>query len=234
MHHLIEAPLALAAGTLTILSPCVLPMLPILLGSSVAGRSANSETRRQKSVVTNPAIASTENLADGKNGQQTTASVGARPIFVLAGFVLAFCSLGMLLALVSEAATWTHEAVRNAALAILLVSGLMRIWPNGYDALMAHIDLSFPVIAKPAGPGNGGGFLLGVSLGAIWTPCAVPVLAIAYGGQLAVVRLRRWSTNGQRIQQLFGVAAVLAALTLYFHYDITITSWLLSSPTSQG
>jgi len=205
-------------------------------------------------------------LADGKNGQQTTASVGARPIFVLAGFVLAFCSLGMLLALVSEAATWTHEAVRNAALAILLVSGLMRIWPNGYDALMAHIDLSFPVIAKPAGPGNGGGFLLGVSLGAIWTPCAgpvlasilalvaqahdlswaalllalyaagaaVPMLAIAYGGQLAVVRLRRWSTNGQRIQQLFGVAAVLAALTLYFHYDITITSWLLSSPTSQG
>ena len=35
MHNLIETPLALLAGLLTIASPCILPVMPILLGSSV-------------------------------------------------------------------------------------------------------------------------------------------------------------------------------------------------------
>lgn len=271
MHHLIEAPLAIAAGTLTILSPCVLPMLPILLGSRVAGRMADAVASTAAhfaatsgaNAAASRATTQAAPLAGATLTRRTTASVGARPVFVLAGFVSAFCALGMLLAVVSEAATWTHEAVRDAALAALLVSGLMRIWPHAYDALLARTGLSFAGAGQPAVPGNGGGFLLGISLGAIWTPCAgpvlasilalvaqahdlgwaalllalfavgaaVPMLAVAYGGQLAVGRLRHWSIHGQRVQQLFGVAAVLAALALYFNYDATITAWLLSSPT---
>src|SRR5260370_18381730 len=35
MHNLLETPLALLAGLLTIASPCILPVMPILLGTSV-------------------------------------------------------------------------------------------------------------------------------------------------------------------------------------------------------
>lgn len=233
MHDLIEAPLALAAGTLTILSPCVLPMLPILLGTS-AGRPA-----------------------------------GARPIFVLGGFVLTFCALGMLLAFASSAATVTHETLRTAAIAALLVTGLMRIWPRPYEWLIARIANPFQRFTRPGAPTaptNAGSFLLGISLGAVWTPCAgpvlasilalvaqaqdvgwaaslltlyaigaaVPMLAVAYGGQLAVGRLRHFSLHGQRIQQLFGVLVVMTALAIYFQYDVLFSSWLLSATPLKG
>ncbi|GGC64236.1 cytochrome c biogenesis CcdA family protein [Undibacterium terreum] len=233
MHNLIEAPLALAAGILTIMSPCVLPMLPILLGTS-AGRPA-----------------------------------GARPVFVLAGFVAAFCALGMLLAFASNFATFTHEALRTVAIVALLLSGLMRIWPRPYDLLIAKIGNPFERFSKPgseAAPSNAGGFFLGISLGAVWTPCAgpvlasilalvaqaqdvgwaasllvlyavgaaVPMLAVAYGGQLVTGRLRYLSINGHRIQQLFGVLVVLTAVAIYFQYDVLFSSWLLSSHSLKG
>jgi len=35
VHNIIETPLALLAGLLTIASPCILPVMPILLGTSV-------------------------------------------------------------------------------------------------------------------------------------------------------------------------------------------------------
>ena len=37
MNNLIELPLATLAGVLTIASPCVLPILPIVLGSTLQG-----------------------------------------------------------------------------------------------------------------------------------------------------------------------------------------------------
>ncbi len=228
MHSLIEAPLALAAGTLTILSPCILPMLPILLGTS-AGHASR-----------------------------------ARPVFVLGGFVVAFSALGMLLAFASSAAGLTHATLRTAAIAALLVCGLMRIWPRPYEWLIAKIAHPFQRSTRPAAPAaptNVGGFLLGLTLGAVWTPCAGPVLAsilalvaqaqdlgwaavllalyaigaavpmltLAYAGQLASGRLRYVAVHGQRLQQLFGVLLVLTALAIYFQYDVLFSSWLLSS-----
>jgi cytochrome c-type biogenesis protein len=233
MYNLLQAPLALAAGTLTILSPCVLPMLPILLGTG-AGRPS-----------------------------------GTRPVFVLAGFVTAFCALGMLLALASSAATFTSEAVRTAAIAALLISGLLRIWPRAYEWLTSRIDNPFQRClgaGAPAAPGKAGGFLLGVSLGAVWTPCAgpvlasilalvaqahdigwsamllalyalgaaVPMLAVAYGGQFATSRLRVLSSRSHRVQQLFGLLVALTAIAIYFHLDVQFTSWLLSTSQSKG
>lgn len=228
MQNLIEAPLALAAGVLTILSPCVLPMLPILLGTTARGSSR------------------------------------ARPLFVLGGFVSAFSALGMLLAFATSAANFTHETLRTAAIAALLVCGLMRIWPRPYEWLITRIGQPFQRItssAAPAAPTNVGGFLLGLSLGAVWTPCAgpvlasilalvaqaqdlgwaafllvlyaigaaVPMLAVAYAGQLATGRLRYFVLHGQYLQQLFGALLVLTALAIYFQYDVLFSSWLLSS-----
>ena len=100
--------------------------------------------------------------------------------------------------------------------------------------------------------------MLGISLGAVWTPCAgpvlgsiltlvatepdnakaalllacysigaaLPMLAIAYGGQYASTRVRQLARHTHRLQQGFGVVIVGVALAMFFQLDGPITVWL--------
>lgn len=222
---LINTPIALLAGMLTIASPCVLPLLPVLLGTSLE-RPARW-----------------------------------RPLFVVSGFVLAFAGLGIALSLLSTLNASVHEAVRSTSIALLALFGLVRIWPQPYDRLIARIGGPLQQLAFSAGgtgSGNAGGFVLGLSLGAVWTPCAGPVLAsilvlaakaqnltqsstlllmfaigagipmlvIAYGGQAIAARVRGLSRYTQRLQQGFGVLLILTAAAIYFQYDILAYAWI--------
>lgn len=225
MHSLIDIPLALLAGVLTIASPCILPILPILLGTSVA---------------------------------QTSRS---RPLFIALGFVLTFASLGMLLSVVSSTAGLAQDALRNTGIALLALAGLMRLWPRPYDVLMARAGgllARLGAHGERAGAGNAGGFVLGMSLGAVWTPCAgpvlasilalvarsqdlgwsgllltfyaigagVPMLAIAYGGQFATSKVRQIARHTEGLQKGFGALVLLTALVFYFQYDVLAYAWL--------
>lgn len=237
MHNFIETPFALLAGLLTIASPCVLPVLPILLGSSVAS-----------------------------NGVAPNRS---RPLFIIAGFILSFSAFAMLLGAVSSTVHVAQEALRNTAIALLALSGLLRLWPRPYEWLVAHLQAPLQRMhgtnsVLPQAPkvhaGNSGGFVLGMSLGAVWTPCAgpvlasilvlvvkaqdlgwsallllmyaigasIPMLAILYGGQYISRHVRAVSRHTQRLQQLFGVLVVLTALAIYLQYDVLITVWFAS------
>lgn len=221
----IDPPIALLAGVSTIASPCVLPLLPVVLGSSVerAGR--------------------------------------LRPLFIVAGFVLAFAALGILLGLLSHASGRVQEAVRASSIVLLLLFGLARLWPRPYDRLMARLGGPLQRIAAlgdAGGAGNAGGFLLGVSLGAVWTPCAgpvlasilvlaaraqdighsslllllyaigagMPMLAIAYGGKVAVRRVGRIARHTPVLQRAFGVLLILTAIAIYFQYDVLAYAWI--------
>lgn len=222
MHNLLELPLALAAGVLTIASPCVLPMLPILLGVAVGGKDRT------------------------------------RPLFIVAGFIVAFASFAMLLGAVSSTVHVAQDVLRNTAIGLLALSGLLRIWPQPYDWVMARLPQfsSVPAVRE----GKGGAFVLGMSLGAVWTPCAgpvlaailalvvkaqdigwsatlltsyaigagVPMLAIIYGGQFMTGRVRAVSRHAHRIGQVFGVLVMLTALAIYLQYDIAAYAALSS------
>ena len=235
MNNLIEAPLALLAGVLTIASPCVLPILPILLGTA----------------VTSP---------DGSQRK--------RPVFIVAGFVLSFAALGMLLASVSQSAITAHEAMRVVALVLLGLMGMTILWRRPYDWLMARVREPLDRIgASGSGSGRLGGFVLGMSLGAVWTPCAgpvlasilvlvataqdlgwsallltlyaigagIPMLAIAYGGRFMTTRVRVFARYAMRLQQVFGGLMVVTALAIYFHYDVQFYAWLSNYlPTFKG
>lgn len=222
---LINTPIALLAGMLTIASPCVLPLLPVLLGTSLERRGR------------------------------------LRPLFVVSGFVLAFAGLGIALSVLSNLNESVHEALRSASIGLLALFGLARIWPQPYDRLIARVGGPLQRLAFGAGgsgSGNAGGFLLGLSLGAVWTPCAgpvlasilvlaakaqdlaqssvlllvfaigagVPMLAIAYGGQAIAARVRGLSRHTQRLQQGFGVLLVLTAAAIYFQYDVLAYAWI--------
>ncbi|MGW8389768.1 cytochrome c biogenesis CcdA family protein [Pseudoduganella sp. HUAS MS19] len=233
MTNPLDTPLAFLAGLLTIASPCVLPMLPILLGSGV--------NQRKRS----------------------------RPLFIVAGFILSFASFAMLLGVVSATVDVAQEALRNTAIALLALSGLFRVWPAPYAWLIARLPGRGGSAAAPRQDdgSNGGAFLLGVSLGAVWTPCAGPVLAsilvlvvkaqdpawsallltlyaigaalpmlgIIYGGQYATQRVRSVARHAQRLQQVFGVLVLATAIAIYLQYDVLAYSWAAQHlPTLKG
>ena len=214
-----DLPLALFAGILTIAAPCTLPVLPILLGASI-GRSA-----------------------------------GARPAFIAAGFVASFAFVALALNAVATALHFDPDVLRTAGLVLLVIFGALMIWPAATAGLAgAGAALHPNTIART----NLGGFVLGTTLGLIWTPragpvlgailtaiatspdrahgalllltysigAALPMLAVAYGGQAISTRLRRVAPYTARLQQAFGVIVIAFALSAFLQYDAIALAWL--------
>jgi cytochrome c-type biogenesis protein len=193
-----DLPLALFAGILTIAAPCTLPVLPILLGASIGRRA------------------------------------GARPAFIAAGFVASFAFVALALNAVATALHFDPDVLRTAGLVLLVIFGALMVWPPAFDPLAARLAALHPNTTAQT---NLGGFVLGTTLGLIWTPCAgpvlgailiaiatspdrahgallllaysfgaaLPMLAVAYGGQAISTRLRRVAPYTARLQQAFGV-----------------------------
>ena len=230
---MLELVLALLAGVVTVAAPCTLPMLPILLGASV-----------------------------GQSGS-------ARPAMIALGFVLTFSTTALFLNLVTVIFDFDPNVLRSGAAVLLLGFGLLMVWPAPFEWL--SIRISERLGGSSAGntrshQGNIGGFVLGTSLGLVWTPCAgpvlgsiltvvatskdttwastllvvyaigaaIPMLAIAYGGQAVTTRVRGIARISPRVQQGFGIVVIAFAILAYFQYDTLVVAWLTAFyPTGQ-
>jgi len=217
--------LALLAGVVTVAAPCTLPVLPILLGASV-----------------------------GQTGK-------ARPAMIALGFVTSFSAAALLLSAITRIFDFDPNVLRTGAAILLLGFGLLMIWPAPFERL--SIRVSGLINTTSAGnsvsrQGNIGGFLLGTSLGLVWTPCAgpvlgsiltvvatskdtawastllvvyaigaaMPMLAIAYGGQAVTTRISSIARISPKLQQGFGAVVIAFAIASYFQYDTLIVAWL--------
>jgi cytochrome c-type biogenesis protein len=218
---MLDLALALLAGVVTVAAPCTLPMLPILLGASV-----------------------------GQSGK-------VRPAMIALGFVMSFSMVALLLSAITRAFDFDPNVLRTGAAVLLLGFGLLMIWPTPFEWLSARIG-GFGGSSPVQNQGLIGGFVLGTTLGLVWTPCAgpvlgsiltviatskdtawaslllvvytigaaLPMLAIAYGGQAVTTRVRSVARVAPRLQQGFGVVVIAFALLCYFQYDTLIVAWL--------
>jgi cytochrome c biogenesis protein CcdA len=62
---------------------------------------------------------------------------------------------------------------------LLLIFGVLMIWPKPVEWATTQLNPlvnRFGQVGQRAGSGNAGGFVLGITLGVVWTPCAGPVL----------------------------------------------------------
>ena len=160
-------------------------------------------------------------------------------------------------------------ATLHSAAAILLVGfGLLMIWPAPFEWVSIRLNAVINRRAGRSGAHEGtlAGFLLGTTLGLVWTPCAgpvlgsiltlvatskdtawaslelvtyaigaaLPMLAIAYGGQAVTTRVRSLARISPRLQQAFGVIVIGFAVASYFEYDALIVARLTAFyPTGQ-
>lgn len=173
-------PLAFAAGVVSFLSPCVLPLLPAYL-AYLGGRVGAAEPARAVvGSVSGSGGASAAAL--GGPGAMAVAAPRARSAPLLANgvaFVLGFTVVFVVIFYVFEAVgvtlfvhhRRTVEVVCGALIAVLGLNtlGVIRLGFLMRD-LRVHMD--------PRRAGLGGAFLLGVTFAAGWSPCIGPQLGL--------------------------------------------------------
>lgn len=154
-----------AAGVLSILSPCVLPLLPIVL--------------------------------------TPTATAGRLGLVALAaGLDLAFVAIGLFVATIGFALGLDGTVFRTAAAVLLAALGMVLLsasWQDRFAVAASGLsNAGGQFLSRLTPQGAGGQFLLGLLLGAVWSPCVGPTLGAA-------------SALASQGKSLGAVAAVMAA-----------------------
>ncbi|HEX3513592.1 MAG TPA: cytochrome c biogenesis protein CcdA [Trebonia sp.] len=138
--------IGLVGGIITGLSPCVLPVLPVVfLGGGSAGPDAEPGTEPTR----------------------------RRPYLIVLGLTLSFAVFTLFGSLILASLHLPDDAIRWAGLTLLVLVGLGLLVPR-LGHLLERPFYRFP--QRVTGTG-GNGFVLGVALGAVFVPCAGPVLA---------------------------------------------------------
>jgi cytochrome c biogenesis protein CcdA len=221
--------LAFLAGILSLLNPCTLPLIPIVLGTAINRHRFG-------------------------------------PVALAAGLTLSFVTIGLFVALVGFSIGLDFTLFRLAAGVIMILFGAVLILPMAQHRVAAAAG---PVAAwsqarfgQVDDEGIKGQFLVGLLLGAVWSPCVGPTLGaaslmasrgenlvqvtmtmVAFGlgaalpllimGMLsreALARSRhRLLTIGQAGKSLMGGVLIITGALVVSGFDKTIEIWILEN-----
>ncbi|PIP56180.1 hypothetical protein COX05_04420 [candidate division WWE3 bacterium CG22_combo_CG10-13_8_21_14_all_39_12] len=221
---LLLIPIAFISGILTVFSPCILPILPIILASGIDGN-----TKRIKGIIL--------------------------------GLITSFTVASLLLATIIRVLGIPADAVRLIAVALLIIFGISLIFPSLWQTVQVAIEKYWHFQPKRQEEGFFGGFLTGVSLGIVWTPCIGPIvatvatlaavssfsfsavlIAVAYaiGTGIPLYYIAKSGSNfsskfgfvkkeNQKIRQVFGLIVLTSALFIWTGADRALQSWTLTN-----
>ncbi len=217
---------AFIAGIVTILSPCVLPVLPILLSTSSGGGRL-----RPVGIVLGLAVTFTAvTLAVTAAAQALALPASWLRVFAIVslgffGLTLLLPPLGLwterLLSPLSRLAGSHRDRDRNGLLGGMAIGGgLGLIWAPCVGPIMASV-LSLTALSgiTPAAVA----ITLAYSLGA-----GLPMLALAYGGRRLASRARKVRSGSLVVRQIFGALTVLTCVALFLGADTQLQNFVLS------
>lgn len=180
-------------GLITGVSPCILPVLPVILFSG-AQSAARTVAKSEGAVAVKETIEERRALSDA-----------LRPYRVIGGLVLSFSVVTLLGSALLSGLHLPQDAIRWVALVALVAIGVGLIFPR-FEQLL---ERPFSRLPQKQFDSRGSGFGLGLALGVLYVPCAGPVLA-------AIVVAGATATIGVGTVVLTAAFALGAALPLLF------------------
>lgn len=231
---------AFLAGIVTILSPCILPILPIILSSGIAGQ---------------------------ENGKSRPLGVVFGFVLSFTFFTL-FLSTIVKLSGISADALRIFSVIVIAGFGVsLLISQFQLRIEKLFSKLAGLVPQESTKENQSIGrQGFGKGLLIGSSLGLLWTPCVGPILAsvislaitetvtldafiitfayslgtaiplflIMLSGQNALKRIPWLVRNTTRIQKAFGILMILTAIGILTNTDRRFQTFILDTFPQYG
>ena len=170
---LLAAPIAFAAGVVSFLSPCVLPLVPGYLsfitgltGAELAGEEpANASTASAGA----PAGATAVKVHDAEALVRTKGRVLLGSLLFVLGFTFVFVAYGALFGALGQALVQYQQTISKVLGLLVIVMGL------AFLGLVPGFQREFRVHKLPT-IGLWGAPVLGVLFGLGWTPCIGPTL----------------------------------------------------------
>jgi cytochrome c biogenesis protein CcdA/thiol-disulfide isomerase/thioredoxin len=180
------------AGLVTGISPCILPVVPVIFAAGAASGLEDAPPVTDGSPAVEAELVSVG--ASGSPGAPSPVAAGStaaptvaqaalaeraerrrrrRPFAIIGGLVLSFSIFTLIGSWLLSLLGLPQDALRWIGLVVLGVVGLGLIFPVVGDLL----ERPFVRLAGGKHRSQGGGFVLGLSLGLVFVPCAGPVLA---------------------------------------------------------
>jgi len=212
------------AGLLTVLAPCVLTLLPVILGGTLGQ----------------------------KNPWRPVAIAGSLGVSVIV-FTLALKATTALIGIPPSFWRWFSGI-------LIMLFAVTMVFPEAWNKLSFKLGLYKSeklVVKSQKKEGLGGAFLLGASLGPVFTTCSptyalilaivlpanfavgllnlvvyafglfLLLLAIGYGGQAVTKRLRFAANPSGWFKKGLGILLVLTSVVIITGYDKKIEAWII-------
>ncbi|MFF3529412.1 cytochrome c biogenesis protein DipZ [Streptomyces rubiginosohelvolus] len=182
--------IGLLGGLITAVSPCILPVLPVvfLAGGTGRGEDAGKPARSPGGTEVGGGAAGDGGRAADERGSGGTADGAVatappaaparvprnrRPYAVVAGLVVSFAFFTLLGVTIISALGLPQDILRYVGLGLLVLIGLGLIFPP----VERLLEKPFARLPQRQVNKEGSAFALGLGLGLLYVPCAGPVLA---------------------------------------------------------
>jgi cytochrome c biogenesis protein CcdA len=129
------------------------------------------------------------------------------------GFVVSFAFVALALNAVANALNFDPDWLRTGGLLLLIIFGVLMICPATFERFAARLaGAGGTLLPVTAAQTNLGGFVLGTTLGLIWTPCAGPVL----GAILTAIATSPDHTRGALLLLTYTVGAAVPMVVVAY------------------
>lgn len=181
---LLAIPLAIAAGVISFLSPCVLPLVPGFLSyaAGIAGARANS-----------------------KRTSATRSRAFWGTLLFVFGFSIVFVSFGALFGAAGQIFIENQKIIQTVSGVLIIVMGL------GFMGLIPALQREVRIHRIPTGTLLGA-VVMGITFGIGWTPCIGPTLAAVQGLAISEANATRGAILSAAFCLGLGIPFILIAL----------------------
>lgn len=222
---LLLIPISFVSGILTVFSPCVLPILPVILASGIEGNK-----RRIQGIIVGLVVSFTVVTLLLSTIVQVF-DVPADTIRLVAVGLLVLLGIGLLFPVIMQTVQneiekrWHFQPKSNTdggfGGGVLAGISLGIVWTPCVGPILAVVATLSAVSTLSFGT-----FLITLAFG---LGTALPLYLIALGGKRISTRLNFFKHNSEKIRQVFGVVVLLTALSIYSGADRALQAWTLEN-----